>query len=242
MSALEVSPDGLVHRGEGAREAVTHLRAELLSGKHWYLALLEAMALWDLEEELHRGRSFQYLIGGEALDWILLAERLLSEIDGGVPVAEVEALLFSGQPPLELREEELRRLMGYARYRAYLNYLYGVTVEEALLLAVEREVRKERRCRAAKEDPELEEEVYGRVYGHPFSRLLDDFCREKGYVPEESIPFSRLKEFTYWLFKYRLRTSQKVRMASDTKKGLDELRRQRELAWGHSPERTGKPL
>lgn len=233
MSSMEADGNGLLCRGQGARQAISHLRAEIESGKHWYLALLEAVSLWDLEEEVHQGRYFRYLIGGEAFDWFLLAERLLTEIDGPVPQEEVERLLFSGQLPLELKEEELRRLMGYAKYRAYLNYLYGITVEEALILAVEREVRKERRSIAAKEDTDLEEEVYRRVYGRPFSHLLEEFCLENGHTLEDSLPFFRLKEFTYWLFKYRLRNSHKVRMASDTKKGLDELRRQRELASSH---------
>jgi hypothetical protein len=34
---------------------------------------------------------------------------------------------------------------------------------------------------------------------------------------------TQLKEFTYWLFKYRLKTSDKAKIASDTKKGLDAL-------------------
>lgn len=234
-SALEADRDGLLGRGEGAKQAISHLKAEIASGKHWYLALLEAMALWDLEEEFHQGRQFRYLIGGEAFDWHLLAERLLGELDSGVAPEETEALLFSGRPPLEVGEEELRRLMGHAKYRAYLNYLYGITVEEALILAVEREVRKERRCRAAKEDLGLEEEVYDRIYGQPYSRLLEEFCRQKGYYLGDGLPFSHLKEFTYWLFKYRLQHSHKARLASDTKKGLDELRLQRERAWSHRP-------
>ena len=34
-----------------------------------------------------------------------------------------------------------------------------------------------------------------------------------------------LKEFTYWLFKYRLRTCAPPRVASDTTRGLERLRR-----------------
>lgn len=230
-SALERGGAGL--RGEGARQAVSHLKAEIASGKHWYLALLEAIGLWDLEEEFHGERHFCYLIGGEAFDWFLLAERLLAEVDGSVPQEEVEALLFCGQPPMEVEEAELRRLMGYAKHRAYLNYLYGITVEEALILAVEQEVRKERRCRAAKEDLDLEEEAYNRIYGQPYSQLLEEFCRQKGCPLGDGISFSRLKEFTYWLFKYRLEHSHKARLASDTKKGLEELRRQRQWGWPH---------
>lgn len=222
--------NGLLYRGMGARQAISHLRSELASGKHWYVALLEAVAYWDLEEEVYQGRYFRYLLGGEAFDWYLLAERLLGEIAGSVPPEEAEALLFSGKPPLELQEEEIRRLMGYPKYRAYLNYLYGITVEEALLLAVEREVRKERRSRVSKEDLDLEEEVYIRVYGRAFSQLFVEFCHQKGYHLGDTVPFHCIKEFTYWLFKHRIQNSHKARLASDTRKGLDELRRQRATA------------
>lgn len=238
QKSAEAGGNGHLCRGDGARQAVSHLRAEFHAGKHWYLALLEAVSLWDLEEEHYQGRYFRYLIGGEAFDWFLLAERLLKEMEEAIPREETERFLFYGQLPLQLNEEELRRLMGYAKYRAYLNYLYGVTVEEALVLAVEGEVRKERRGRACKEDQDLEEEVYGRVYGRPHSHLLEEFCRERGQVLEGRLPLFLMKEFTYWLFKYRLNNSQKVRIASDTKKGLDELIRQRELVWRDLAERT----
>jgi len=215
-------------RGQGAQQAISHLKAGISSGKHWYLTLLEAISFWDLEEEFHDDRHFRFLIAGEAFDWFLLAERLLREVKDCIPIDEMEALLFLGRAPLDLGEEDLRHLMGYPKYRAYLNYLYGITVEEALILAVEQEVRKERRSRADKEDLDLEEEVYNRIYGQPHSRLLREFCEERQYCIEDCLPFAFIKEFTYWLFKYRLKNSHKVRMASDTKRGLDELQRQRE--------------
>jgi len=227
---LESEARGELVRGQGAQLAISHLRAGVSSGRHWYLALLEAVAFWDLDEELHNDRYFRFLIDGEAFDWFLLAERLLPEVDDSIPEAEVEALLFLGRAPLQLEEDEMRRLMGGSKYRAYLNYWYGITVEEALILAVEREVRKARRSRNSKEDHDLEEEVYGRVYGQPHSLLLKEFCAGRRYSIENGMPFTYLKEFTYWLFKYRLRNSDKVRIASDTRKGLDELQRQRGCA------------
>ena len=41
-------------------------------------------------------------------------------------------------------DERLRELIGEAKHRAHLNYVYGVIVEEALQYAVELEVSKER--------------------------------------------------------------------------------------------------
>ena len=76
------------------REAILHLREAISTGKNWYVALLEAIGLWGSAEELHDGRYYRYLIGGEAFDWLSLAERLCQEIDGLVPEGEKIDLLF----------------------------------------------------------------------------------------------------------------------------------------------------
>jgi hypothetical protein len=201
-------------------EAVRHLKEAIASGKHWYIALLEAMRLWTASEETHNGRHYLYLIDGEALDWLLLAERLCEAVL--VPEDEKFSLLFKGRPPIKLSKGEFKRLIGVTKYRQYLNYFYGVTVEEALLLAVEREVRKEWRASAYNEH-NLLNEVYQRIYGAAKATLLKRFRREKGYPQLRSISLTELKEFTYWLFKYRLRNCDKARVASDTKKALAQL-------------------
>ncbi len=139
-------------------EALAHLRQAVAEGSHWFPALLEAVAMWHLPEETIGERRYCYLVGGEAFDWLLLAERLIESLDGTVPEEEREALLFSGQMPLDLDAEEFKTVIGAAKHTAHLNYLYGVTVEEALQLAVEEELHKERfaqcstRCLPADEE------------------------------------------------------------------------------------------
>ena len=53
--------------------------------------------------------------------------------------------------------------------------------------------------------------------------LMEEFRQESGYLSLEVMSVTQLKEFTYWLFKYRIKTSDKAKIASDTKKGLDAL-------------------
>jgi hypothetical protein len=96
-------------------------------------------------------------------------------------------------------------------------------VEEALLLAVEGEVRKEWRTSGYNNEQNLLNEVYQRIYGATKATLLKRFRREKGYPQLKSISLTELKEFTYWLFKYRLKNCDKARVASDTKKALEQL-------------------
>jgi hypothetical protein len=216
-------------------EAIHHLKQAIAQGKHWYIALLEAIGLWTMAEEEYNGRRYRYLIGGEALDWLLLAERLCQEVDYLIAEDELTALLFFGIPPLELDSEQFRHLIGDDKYRAHLNYYYGVTVEEALLLATEEETLKEQRVSPFNENNHLVEEAYERIYGAAMTELLKRFRREKHYSQLHSMGFGELKEFTYWLFKYRLKECDKARVASDTKRALNELRRQ----WALSGRKRG---
>ncbi len=210
----------------GSAEAVRHLTAAIGEGKHWYLALLEAVGEWTEVEELHQGRRYCYLIAGEAFDWLVLAERLCEAVDGLLPDEGKTALLFQGRPPLKLTEKEFRELIGSSKYHQYLNYFYGITVEEALFLAVQEEVRKERRAAGFNNEPDVVNEVYRRLYGTTGGVLLKRFRKERGYPYLKSTSLTELKEFTYWLFKRRLRQCERARIASDTKKALNWLRRE----------------
>ena len=115
--------------------------------------------------------------------------------------------------------------MGGVKHRAYLNYLYGITVEEVLPLAVEEDVCKEQGA-VCREDY-LQREAYQRIYGAELTTLLRCFRDDKGYPHPPSITLSEQKEFTYWLFKHRLQQSDKAKVASDTKKAVEFLRRHR---------------
>jgi hypothetical protein len=202
--------------------AIQHLEQSITSGKEWYLALLEAIALWDCPEETRNGRSYRYLIAGEALDWMLLAERLCEVVDGLLPEDEKLDFLFHGRFPVDITTKQFKQLIGNARHQ-YLNYFYGVTVEEALFWAVREEVRKERRVSGFTSERDPGDETYRRIYRQDRATLLRDFRKEKGYRQRRSTTLLEMKEFTYWLFKYRLKNSDKAKIASDTKKGLDWL-------------------
>jgi hypothetical protein len=207
-------------------EAIGYLKQAIAGGKHWYIALLESIGMWKSNEEVHNDRTYQYLIEGEALDWLLLAERLCETVDGLLPADEKDSLLFYGIPPLELSAGEVKKLIGSGKYRQYLNYFYGVTVEEALLLAVQEEIDKERQVLGHRNKHKLADETYQRIYGATREVLLKQFRQAKGYSHLKSINLTELKEFTYWLFKYRLRQCEKAKVASDTKKALGYLKRQ----------------
>lgn len=210
-------------QAEGDSRAIEHLIEAVANGKHWYRALLEAIKLWKSPEEDHRGRHYRYLIAGEAFDWLVLAERLCDEISESIPEKERVDLLFFDRPPLELTREEFKKSIGPVKYRAYLNYLYGVLAEEALISAVVDEIRKERRVLGSNRHEDIVDKAYRRIYGNNQQALLDSFRKEKRYAKRKSMTLAEFKEFTYWLFNYRVERCDKSRVASDTKKALMKI-------------------
>ncbi len=214
---------------EGDHEAIEYFKKALAEGKDWYISLLEAIRLWTSAEEEYDERRWHYLIDNEAFDWLLLAERLLLEAGDSVAEDEKIALLFHDRPPRRLSKDEMKSLMGAAKYRAYLNYLYGVLVEEALISAVMNEVRKEKRVFGGANDEESLATAYNRIYGTTQQVLLDEFRKEKHYPRSRHTDLGELKEFMYWLFKYRLKHSDKSRMASDTKKAMLHMERKMKM-------------
>jgi hypothetical protein len=227
-------------------EAVLHLKSALDSGATWYQALLEAVGLWTLPQEVYQGRNYQYLIRGEAFDWLLLAERLCAELDGVIPVEDKEALLLNGQLPEAVTPEVFRELIGVTKHGAYLNYWYGVVLEEALQLAVEQEVRKRHRARCYPDSEELVEQAFAHLYGKNRSDLLAEFLKSPRSAPppifetvdpeESALSLTELKEFTYWLFKHRVNVWDPARVASDTRKGLRQLTLLEQREYSFSPD------
>ncbi len=204
-----------------ARAIIDGMRRAVAQGdEHWFIAVLEAIRRWPLAREQVGDRSYCYLIGGEAFDWLLLAERLCDEIADLIPEEECEALLFHGRLPLDLSEEEIQRYLGVAKYRAHLNFVYGVRVEEALQLAVQGEVQKERLSRIW-ENGAVDDEAWRRIYGASWAELLQAFRRQHPALSSgNELSLGELREFAYWLFRHRLRCSDPARVASDTRKGL----------------------
>ncbi len=207
----------------GDTQAIQRLKDGLGEGRNWCIALLEAIRVWSSTEEDYEGRHYQYLVDNEAFDWLALSERLCEELDGLIPDEGRAKLLFFGIPPAALSKDQFKRLIGPSKYRAHLNYFYGILVEKFLLLSVTEEIRKTKTVLGLNNDNGVVDEAYQRIYGATHSALLKQFRKERHYRQLRSIGLNELSEFTYWLFKYRIRTRDKSLVASDTKKGLMKL-------------------
>lgn len=223
-------PLGQTSRGRASRardEALACLRLALQRERPWPQALLTAIGRWPLPEEEVQGAHYRYLLLGEAFDWLVLAERLLLEVDGLLPRQEQERLLFCGQFPEPVPEEEFRSLLGPEKYRAHLNFFYGVVVEESLQLAVEEAVWKRHASRGFIDGGDPAEIAYQRLYQGTPQELLGAFLGQLGRPPSDSLTLTQWKEFTYWLFQRRTHLWDPARVGSDTQKGLERLFRLR---------------
>ena len=198
-----------------SKEAVLHLKDALDKGVAWPHALAEAMGLWTVREEVVGTQHYRYLIQDEAFNWPLLGRRLLREMGSSVAI-DSKALVPSFLA--ELPRSVIRKSLGVEKYRAFLNYWYGVIVEQAIQRAVDDEIRKERGSRGLSIDWNPHDESYVRIYDESKDALLAQYRDLR-----IGTNFDETAEFTYWLFKLRLENSEKERIASDTRKGLDWL-------------------
>jgi len=54
--------------------------------------------------------------------------------------------------------------------------------------------------------------------------LLLEFRQQASLLPRGDLSLTDVKEFTYWLFKRRLRLWDPARVASDTQRGIEQLK------------------
>lgn len=192
------------------------------AGEPWYPALLAVVARWTAPREVVDGVFFEYLVAGEAFDWLRLAQRLLEAAEEWLPEAvpedESEALLFHGTAPDGSDEAAFALAIGPAKHRAHLNFQYGVVVEEALLLSAEQELQKANQLAGSRYAADIA--AYERVYGKPLDELIETYREETDGDIVDGSSLGEWRAFTYWCSKYRFRLAEPARVASDTRKAL----------------------
>lgn len=205
-------------------DTISFLRRRLMMGLPWDQVLFEAIGMWTTPSEEFMGQTNRYVIQGEAFDWMLLAQRLYCEVEDLIPDQSMERLLLRGELPFKNSINEPENFLGFNKYRAVLNYWYGVVLEECLILTVEDEVRKDMRGSGRVDLDDVGDEPFLRIYAKTRSNLVKEFRRDMGY-PLRRISFNlgQYKEFLYWLFKLRIRYWDPARVASDTRKALASM-------------------
>ena len=122
--------------------------------------------------------------------------------------------------------------------QAYLNYHYGITLEEALQLAAEESVRKRHTARGYPDTEELIEQAFRHLYNNTRTSLFQEFTQHPDSTPiypelvegRPGLSLTGLKEFTYWLHKRRVNYWDPARVASDTRLAIRRLAALQETA------------
>jgi len=236
VSSSEHKTAETVSLNKEASAVISRLKTEIdPTGDDWKLSILETIAEWPLASENIAGEHLDYLIGGEAFDWRLLAKRLLGECGSKIDDELCEQwladpVLFAG-----FEEPEFMRAVGVDKFRAHLSYFYGVTVEQSLVTAVEEEVTHRRVAAGRQLSDNSIEVAYEMLYGNTRDHLWEVFKIEsgvdaarEGWRHRDEHSLASEDAFTYWLFKLRMERSDPAKIASDTRKGLSKLERMRQ--------------
>ena len=207
------SPDKLIHS----------LRSSIKNGIYWPQALIQTMGSWSLPDETFKAREYTYLIHGECFDMLLLAERLLVELQDLISSSDIENLLFKSEFPSDFDLSTLKSEIGITKYRGHVNFFYGVIVEEILQYTVEQEVEKRFYSNGMGEIKNPNDKTFEQLYKSTFNDLYIKFCSDTSRAKSQKSYFNDYIGFTYWLFKYRVNISDGAKIASDTQKALRHI-------------------
>ena len=129
-----------------------------------------------------------------------MARRLCGTVDGLIPKKELDQLLERTHPPIEVSNDDFKNMVGGSKYRALLNYWYGVDVEEALVKALIDSISKERMAAGLASKRDVSDMAFHRAYGGTRAALLEEFAKGRGQAVGKELTETEAKEFTYWLF------------------------------------------
>ena len=191
-----------------------------INSMHLNHDILQLMQDWKIPSEVVGGRKFTYLILGEAFDYLSLLERISLQPGIFIEKNQLEELLFYGYFPPHSIKQEIRKHLGWKKYKAFLNYWYGVVIEQCLQYVVEVEVRKEFLSKGLMEPDDVIDIVFGRLYGGCQENLLTEYLGKSHSCNIKSMSVLELEGYIYWLFQQRFEESDQSRFASDTLKAL----------------------
>ena len=229
--ASSASPSELVTTDFDVASVLSELSSLVESAPDgWRGHIFRAISRWRLPVEEIAEEEHVYFIAGEAFNWRRLAERLAWHVTLQLP-EDVEVKMqrwleddhmFGG-----LEESEFRRLLGHDKWRAYLNYFYGVTLERCLLVHSGHRILKSRFGRGRRPSDDMMDEAYVALYGEDESLLWAEFASGTGRGEDSGAARSVAldDEFTYWLFKRRISSMYQVHVAHEVKHGLEMLGR-----------------
>ena len=157
----------------------------------------------------------KYLIDDEALDWLTLTERLVSSIKSYITKEEYNYVSTSGLLPDQEIYNYIKKTIPKKKLSQMRNFYYGIIIENLIYHYIILEYQKNT---IVVEDND--QRFYEEIYNKPIEVLYEIFYKERKTINKNKLNFHELKLFSYWLFKYRLKHSDKTKMAHETNTAL----------------------
>ena len=193
---------------------MTHLIQELKSkienGINWEKAVVDCISNWDIREEFYRGYKYKYWINNEAFDWMTLTERLGSAIKSYLNKKKYHELIFTGLLPNKSSYDYMKKVISKNKLSQMRNFYYGIIIEDLIYIQKSQQFLKTSIYTTNKYDG------YEEIYGKNINLLFQQFAKNIKFTKQTRINLYTYKEFIYWLFKFRIKNSDKTRVASDT--------------------------
>lgn len=225
------SADSTPRDGETSRILSDLSRSTEQAPALWRDHIFDATSRWHLPAEVvSDDDEYVYLVGGEAFNWRRLAERLAWHIELLLPdklAAELRAWVEADHIFGGIDESDFRRILGSDKWRAYLNYFYGITLERCLLVYAGNRIGKLEFSRGRQVSDDCLDDAYVALYDATEPELWARFVAETDAEEagashsDETRSTAQDDEFTYWLFKRRIASTYQVNVAHEVKHGLE---------------------
>ena len=194
---------------------IQELRNEVSQGENWQKSVAKYIGLWNEKAEFYRGYKYIYIIDDEALDWLNLTERLVSSIKSYITKEEYNYVSTSGLLPDQEIYNYIKKTIPKKKLSQMRNFYYGIIIEN---LIYHYKILEYQKNTIVVEDND--QRFYEEIYNKPIEVLYEIFYKERKTINKNKLNFHELKLFSYWLFKYRLKHSDKTKMAHETNTAL----------------------
>ena len=189
---------------------IQELKSKIENGINWEKAVVDCISDWDINEEFYRGYKYKYWINNEAFDWMSLTERLGSAIKSYLNKKKYHELIFTGLLPSKNSYEYMKKVISKNKLSQMRNFYYGIIIEDLIYIQKSQQDLKNSIYTTNKYDG------YEEIYGKNINLLFQQFAKNTKFTNQTKINLYTYKEFIYWLFKFRIKNSDKTKVASDT--------------------------
>ena len=189
---------------------IKELKNKIENGINWEKAVVDCISVWNINEEFYRGYKYKYWIDNEAFDWMTLTERLGSAIKSYLNKKNYHELIFTGLLPNKSSYEYMKKVIPKNKLSQMRHFYYGIIIEDLIYIQKTQQYLKKSLYETNEYDG------YEEIYGKNVNLLFQQFAKNIKFAKQNTINLYTYKEFIYWLFKFRIKTADKTKVASDT--------------------------